>query len=178
MQVILSGFDGLKQHIKQIKESPYRYRPNRCPNCGKAGLWCHGGYFRKPGRRPDDRYLNPVWIPRFMCPECRQTCSVLPECIPPRRWHLWATQQIVLNGVLHDRSIRSVGHHEGLVRSTVRRWKRWLEDRFVAQAACLRSVFSEFGRYPELQSFWWAVWQAMTLAKAMLFCHQTGMTVP
>lgn len=106
MQVILSGFDCLNQHIKQLNEDPDCYRPSRCPSCGKAGLWCHGRYPRWPGRNLDDRHLNPVFIPRFICPECGKTCSVLPECIPPRRWYLWAIQQMVLSAIVVGRSIR------------------------------------------------------------------------
>lgn len=178
MQCILPGIECLKQHIKQLEEHPDSYRPSRCPSCGKAGLWCHGRYPRAPGRSPEDRHLNWVFIPRFICPECRKTCSVLPECIPPRRWYLWAVQQMVLIWVLAGRSIRSVSRQAGPACSTVRRWRRWLDDRFVACAAGLRSLFAELGRYQDVRSFWKAVWRVMSLAKAMLYCYRYGMDVP
>ncbi len=157
MQVILSGIECLKQHIKQLKECPDCYRPSRCSSCGKAGLWFHGRYLRFPGRCVDDRHLNPVSIPRFICPECGKTCSVLPECIPARRWYLWAMQHFVLSSILAGRSIRFVSRQSGPARSTVRRWRRWLEDCFVACASGLRSRFAEFGRYPTVGLFWPAV---------------------
>lgn len=178
MQVILSGIECLNQHIKQLKDHPDSYRPSQCPGCGKAGLWCHGRYPRWPGRNLDDRHLNPVFIPRFLCPECGQTCSVLPACIPPRRWYLWAVQQLVLSAILVGRSIRSVSRQVGPVRSTVRRWRHWLEDRFIECASALRSVFAEFGRDQTVESFWPSVWRVMSLAKAMGYCHQYGLTVP
>ncbi len=99
MQVILSGIECLKQHIKQLNENLGSYRPSRCPSCGKAGLWYHVCYLRFPGRSLNDHHLNPISIPRFICPKCGKTCSVLPECIAARRWYLWAVQQIVLTPI-------------------------------------------------------------------------------
>ena len=178
MQVILSGIECLRQHIKQMNEHPGSYRPSRCPSCGKAGLWYHGRYLRFPGRSPNDHHLNPISIPRFICPECSKTCSVLPECMPARRWYLWAVQHLVLSSILAGRSIRFVSRQSVLARSTVRRWRRWLDDCFVACASGLRSRFAEFGRYQTVELFWLAVWRVMSLAKAMLYCHQYGITVP
>lgn len=178
MQVILSGIECLNQHIKLLAEDPHSYRPSRCPGCGKAGLWCHGRYPRWPGRNLDDRHLNPVFILRFICPDCGKTCSVLPECIPPRRWYLWAVQQLVLSAILAGQSIRSVSRKVGPARSSVRRWRDWLAARFVEYASCLRSLYAEFGRAQTGASFWPSVWRVMNLAKAMTYCHQYGMTVP
>ena len=70
MQVILSGIEYLNQHIKQLEEDPGSYRPSRCPNCGKAGLWCHGCYSRLPRHSPGNCSGQSVNIPRFICSDC------------------------------------------------------------------------------------------------------------
>ena len=98
---IVPGVCSLKQHREALAEEPGRYRPERCPRCGKAGLWAHGAYPRKADREGVAAAShNPVAIPRFFCPCCRGTCSRLPECVAPRRWYGWARQQGVLVGLL------------------------------------------------------------------------------
>ena len=86
MTIILPNIFSLLQHIETLRKEPESYRPKRCPGCRHTTIWCHGCYTRKAD---ENDTLNPVPIPRFYCPECDSTCSVLPECIPPRSWYLW-----------------------------------------------------------------------------------------
>jgi len=60
MRHIVPGIATLAQHLKQIKEAPETYRPERCPHCGKAGVWGHGTYTRKSDResRSDERFVS------------------------------------------------------------------------------------------------------------------------
>lgn len=89
MTLILPRIFSLVQHIMALQRAPESYRPDRCP-WGHTKVWCHGCYTRKSDRKDlDQPCLNPVAIPRFLCPECRCTCSTLPECTPPRSWYLW-----------------------------------------------------------------------------------------
>jgi hypothetical protein len=66
---------------------PEAYRPDSCPHCRLAGLWCHGCYYRKADRSAGVESHNPVAVLRFLCRSCLRTCSRLPLCIAPRRWY-------------------------------------------------------------------------------------------
>jgi len=57
-------------------------------------------------------------------------------------------------------------------RSTVRRWRDWLDARGDSFAFFLRSRFPELGRYPERVCLWRHVMQAMSLAQAMAWCDR------
>ena len=97
MVVIVPGINTLEQHLQRLATAPEGYRPARCPDCGKAGLWWHGTYDRQADRRGRGQAnLNPIAIPRFFCRHCRHTCSCLPECLSPRRWYPWSVQQQAL----------------------------------------------------------------------------------
>jgi len=89
MHRILSANPFLPQHIAQIEHAPAVYLPAACPHCGLAGLWQHGCYERKADRgdAAAGASLNPVRVCRFLCQGCGRTCSRLPLCIAPRRWH-------------------------------------------------------------------------------------------
>ncbi len=116
MRIILSDIHTLAQHLQQYYLRPEKYKPNLCPYCGLAdSLWNHGCYHRQSDRfnRACESF-NPVVIPRFYCINCGKTCSVLPECISPRRWYLWATQQTVLLYIIAGKSLREIGR-SGLV---------------------------------------------------------------
>jgi len=114
MDRILPGVCSLEQHQQCLGEEPERYRPERCPSCGKAGLWAHGAYRRKADREGAGAAShNPVSIPRFYCAACGRTCSRLPECVAPRRWYGWALQQGVLALLLAGASIRAA-NRQGL----------------------------------------------------------------
>lgn len=85
----------LQEHLDRLACKPDDYRPPACPKCGFARLWGHGHYVRKADRETGE--LNPVPIPRFRCGRkggCRATCSMVPSCLPPRRWYLWSVQMV------------------------------------------------------------------------------------
>ena len=104
---IVSLIASLQQHLSKLEREPATYRPPRCPHCGLAGLWGHGNYTRKADR--ENGKLNPIPVPRYYCPGCEGTCSRLPSCLPPRRWHLWSAQAAVLLGLLSGASLRVSG---------------------------------------------------------------------
>jgi transposase-like protein len=117
MRNIIANIEALAQHLKTFYSNPELYRPDACPNCGSSSLWCHGVYFRKADRSGSgETSLNPTPIPRFYCAACKRTCSVLPECLPARRWYLWATQQLVLLMVLSGLSYRQIAEKSGVSR--------------------------------------------------------------
>lgn len=109
-----------------LRRDPESYRPEKCP-CGHARVWCHGCYTRKPDRKDYcEPCLNPVPIPRFYCPECGCTCSVLPECIPPRSWYLWEVRQVIFLLLLAANSLGRTHASNGsrASRKTIKRWWR------------------------------------------------------
>ncbi len=72
--MILPGIHSLEQHLEHLVHQPESYRPQRCPHCGKAGVWSHGRYERKaPPGEGLAFSLNPLGIPRFRCPHCQRT---------------------------------------------------------------------------------------------------------
>ncbi len=179
MALILPGIHSLEQHHRRLQAQPEDYRPERCPHCGKAGVWCHGAYPRKADReRRCDACLNPVPIPRFFCPHCQGTCSRLPQCLAPRRWYEWAMQQAVLWLLATDRSIREVSRELRPSRRTVGRWWRHWQGRFSLHAPSLRAWFPELGRQGEIRSFWRACLTRLPLSLAMVLVHQSGVPVP
>lgn len=179
MSRIVPGVDSLEQHLEQLRCDPERYRPERCPRCGKAGLWCHGHYARKADRgAAGGRSLNPVPIPRFCCPACWATCSRLPACLAPRRWYDWAVQQTVLLGLLAGVSLRSASRLSLPSRHTARRWWGWLRERFEVHAFHLRSRFSSLGLHAGVASFWPACLERFSLAAAMGALERMGVSVP
>lgn len=179
MSRILPGISSLEQHLQHLEMHSEAYRPDRCPHCGKAGVWLHGHYHRKADREGNDgQYLDPIPIPRFYCPHCQATCSRLPACLAPQRWYLWATQQAVFILLLMGHSIRRVSQQHKPGRRTVGRWWRCLKGRFLEQAFDLRSRFPELGRHCSFSSFWQACFSRMTLAEAMGWLERDGVTVP
>lgn len=145
------------------------YRPAACPRCQRSGLWRHGHYERKADRRVGvsaDESLNPVAVPRFLCPACVRTYSPLLACVAPRRWYDWAVQQLVLlmlraGGSVHRCAVCTVRH-------TVRRWRNWLCDRSEVFAFFLRSWHPEFGRRADHESFWRKVIDVLSPEQAMV----------
>ncbi|NEV65266.1 DUF6431 domain-containing protein [Thiorhodococcus minor] len=132
MPVILPGILSLEQHLAELRLNPEHYRPARCPHCGRAGLGGHGHYARKADREGGGR-LNPIPIPRFCCAGCRRTCSVLPQCLAPRRWYGWALQQVVLVGLLAGTSARALSRGCLPGRRTIGRWWRRWQAQFAVQ---------------------------------------------
>jgi len=176
MALILTGSTTLEQHVSRLQSDPESYRPARCPHCGRAGPWCHGHYPRKADR--DTGHLNPIVIPRFRCPHCRATCSVLPECIPPRRWYLWAVQAVVLVGVLAGASLRRLSRALAPGRHTMRRWMARWRAGFPLHAFHLRNRLPELGRHPDMAAFWPATLACLSLGGAMHRLHLDGVAIP
>jgi transposase-like protein len=179
LAIILAGIDSLEQHLSHWQSSPDEYRPSRCPSCGKGGLWHHGCYGRKSDREnPPEHSLNPVPIPRFRCPHCRETCSTLPECIPPRRWYLWQVQQAALILMLAATSLQATSRQLLPSRKTLRRWRQRLKDCFVDHAFCLRGRHPELGRVSGFEPFWQACLEHIPLSRAMIQVQQGGFCMP
>ena len=179
MALILPAICSLVEHIKTLQSNPEAYRPECCPGCDKAGLWCHGHYTRQAERENSGQQsLNPVPIPRFFCPHCKHTCSVLPECIPPRRWFLWLTQQAALALLLSGHSIYHVSEKLPPAWGTIKHWQqRWLEC-FQLHRFHLCSQHPDLGRYSEFKPFWNACLKRFSLSSIMVFLNEKGLCVP
>jgi hypothetical protein len=179
MARIVPGISSLKQHQQAMDTDPERYRPERCPCCGRAGLWRHGCYARKADREGrGEASLNPVLIPRFYCPHCRRTCSRLPECVPPRRWYLWSIQQGMLAWVLAGVSLRAASQQGPASRRTLGRWWHWLHERFEVHGFHLRALRPDLGRHAEVITFWSAALGQRGLGAWMASLDGLGEAVP
>ena len=179
MRIILSGIHSLEYHILYLSISPDIYRPKQCPHCGRAGLWNHGSYERQSDREnPVIKSLNPILIPRFKCSKCSGTCSVLPQCIPPRRWYLWLTQQAILTFVIADGGLRTASNKYGMYRSTIRRWIHRFKQQFLLHCDALKGENSELGRRSGFADFWQHYLQDATLSQAMIVVQKNGIHIP
>jgi hypothetical protein len=174
---ILSDILSLEQYFIVLKTNPKALHPEYCPHCCFIGLSYHGFYTRKSDRS-NEGLLNPIPILRFFCSSCRQTCSVLPECISPQRWYVWGVQEKVLSKLLKRQSVRSVSIQEGPTRSTCRRWFAWLQEKMALYRAALCSFLSELGRTVSLEDFWETCLGLMPFSKAMRLCHFAGVMIP
>ena len=170
----------LDQYIKlQKKEEKECFRPKFCPCCGKAGLWIHGYYDRKADRiSTSENTHNPVLIFRFFCSHCNKTCSVLPECIPPRRWYLWDIQQTAAILAFTGKSLAAIAKEITPSRHTISRWIERLKEQFLHHKDALCQCFIALGRTNNFTSFWSTCFKTISLSKAMLFCHVTGVNIP
>lgn len=177
MRSILPGILSLVHHRQQLEDNPETYRPEQCLNCGKSGVWCHGHYDRKADREGSGS-LNPITIPRFYCPHCKTTCSVLPECIPPKRHYLWQIQAWVFRLHCAGISYRKISKCHQPSRWTISRWCRRFKARFSVHAEALRVVFSDLGRFTEYISFWSAFLEHGSLSQAMLIVNNQGVIIP
>jgi Domain of unknown function (DUF6431) len=166
----------LQEHLNKLDRTPQVYRPARCPTCGFAVLWGHGRYNRKADR--SSGALNPIPVPRFQCRGCGGTCSRVPSCLPPRRWHLWSVQQAVLVSLLAGVSLRECAHTTGRARSTVRRWWHWLQERHELFAFHLRSHWPEWGRAGDWREFWQRCLAQQPLREVMAWLDRQGLRVP
>ena len=167
MNRILGAITTLDQHFVELANGGNAYRPTNCPHCQVAGLWHHGRYHRKADRSTHaSESRNPVAILRFLCHACLRTCSRLPACIAPRRWYDWAMQQVVLLLLLASGSLHQCWRQTGRARSTLRRWRDWLQARSAKFTFFLRSRLPELGRLPE-PHFWAQVISRMSLAYVM-----------
>lgn len=176
MALILAGIYSLAQHLQQLNLNFEAYRPERCPHCGCAGMWYHGYYTRKADREEGSAF-NPTPIPRFLCPRanCRKSCSVLPECIPPKRWYLWSIQQAMLSVLLsHQLCEEQVKPH---VRTVWRWWAR-LKARFKVHRFYLANHWAQLGQHGSIRAFWSACFARMAFSRALFFIHRHAVDIP
>lgn len=181
MTCIVAGIVLLTQHVNLLAARPEYYYINCCPqpDCGMSGLWRHGYRHRKADRENSDQAtLNPVAILRLYCPSCRHTCSVLPECIPPRRWYLWAIQQVALQLFFSGMSFNKISQQLKPSRWTISRWLNRLKDKFQEHALHLKTKWSCLGYHTSLSTFWSALLNKIDLSHAMVFLHGQKMIVP
>jgi hypothetical protein len=175
MPIILSGIHTLDQHLSTLITDIARYRPKCCQNCGRSGLWLHGSYTRVAACEKGDG--NPALIPRFLCPDCGRTCSVLPEYIPPRRWYHWSIQQVVVWLLLHGNTYSDVlevlsvkgarGDAFEPSLSTLQRWWSRFRADYPGSRFHLCNHFPSLGITNALSSFWLCCLDKMRLSSAM-----------
>lgn len=178
---IVSNINSVKQYLLFITKHGHKaLRPTGCLHCGKADPWCHGSYARKADRvNRTTESLNPVNIFRFFCKFCKRTCSVLPECIAPKRWYLWVIQQVALLLVINGYSRRFIATRLPPSRSTLRRWHNRFELMFKTHALHLCSRISELGRSAaSITVFWATCLKQMSLARAMYWVNHAGGIIP
>jgi DNA-directed RNA polymerase subunit N (RpoN/RPB10) len=176
---IVAGILSLVQYLQSFGEVPSQLRLERCLCCGRANPRLHGHYPRKTDRswKPGES-LNPILIQRYFCPGCLRTCSVLPECIPPRRWYLWEVQQIALLLLLAGKSAYAAAKEIVPSRYTISRWTTELTEQFHLHKDVLCGHFIDLGRNISLSGFWQACLNKMPLSQAMRLCHVAGVPVP
>jgi len=178
MSRIVASVTTLEQHVEAIGQTPEIYRPLSCPHCGIKIVWRHGCYTRKADRRQQGECSrNPVPILRYCCSACRRTCSRLPLCIAPRRWHDWSVQHGVLERLLNGFSLRHCARADVPDRRTVGRWWDGLQERGQTFEFHLRARLPELGRAAGFGAFWRQVFKSMGLAAAMALLDQE-MIVP
>lgn len=179
MRLIMPEIHTLVQYLALIKNNLRAFLPDFCPHCGKSGLWFHGFYYRIADyTNTGSLSLNPVPIPRFYCPHCRRTCSVLPECIPPHRHYPWSIQQEVLEDVLQEKSYRSISEVKRPGRRSISRWITRMKERFRLHAAHLKSLVPKLGCTSEWSSFWQACLSIFCLSTAMRNLNNAAIFVP
>jgi transposase-like protein len=175
---ILAEILSLLQYVEQYHNDKLP-RLMHCLVCGKLKPWFHGRYPRQSDRiNPSNTSMNPIWIQRYYCPGCGKTCSVLPECIPPRRWYLWETQQTAILLFLLGNSARAVEQQVKPSRHTIKRWVSWILVQFKLYKDVLCTHFSAFGLFTEPVSFWKHVFKKLSLSTAMRICHVAGVPIP
>ncbi len=179
MSRIVPGIYTLEQHFERITNDPEAYRPPRCPHCGLSGMRRHGGYERKvPPGEGVALSLGAVFIPRFLCAQCRRTCSRLSMCLAPRRHYLWSVQEIVLIKLSAGDSNRRIGQMVWPSRHTIGRWWNRLKARLDIHSVHLRSRFADLGRGVGVSAFWSGCLERMRLCEAMAWLDRAGVVVP
>ena len=155
------------------------FRPDCCPYCQSCHLHFHGGYPRKPDRgfNSVDNH-NPVKIFRFRCSDCKRTCSVLPECIPPARWYMWQIQQAAIFAYLTEQSLRAIAKTMMPSRQTIKRWWLRLKEQYTTHRSVLVTYLSALGRTTTINEFWQCWLNEVYLSTAMRLLHGDGFTIP
>lgn len=181
MPHILTGILSLIQYKNDIEPNFIEeLRPERCECCGKLRPHRHGKYSRKSagGKNNSDVSLNPLKIQRYYCPSCRKTMSVLPECIPRKRWYLWSVQQAILLLFVQGISITKIAKAEAPSRHTISRWIARFKKAFLIHRDTLVQVKTVLSQYITFNSFWTTCLEIMNLSEAMRLCHVSGVIVP
>jgi hypothetical protein len=181
MIIIAPNFNSLKQYVLFVNKNGSKpLRPSQCPHCGKAHPWYHGTYTRKADRVNKGKLsLNPVSIFRIFCNFCKRTCSILPECMSPKRWYLWAIQQAALLLTIAGHSRRYIATKLQPTRNTLYRWQARFELMFKVHTFHLCSRTPELGRkLTSPEHFWAACLKQMSLARAMYWVHRAGGIIP
>jgi hypothetical protein len=119
-----------------------------------------------------------VTILRFYCPHCHATCSVLPECIPPRRHYPWWIQQTVFLLLLTGMSMTSVSQHNKPSRWTISRWLSRFKSQFLIHMDHLRSLLPSLGRITEFTDNWRTLLSRFPLSHIMLNLNNAGVVIP
>lgn len=179
MRLILAGITSLWQYVKGFEQTRRLDPCTGCPHCGQSGLWLHGTYDRKADRSGhQEQSLNPIFIQRYYCQNCRKTCSALPECLPPRRWYLWEVQQTALMRTLKGKSFNAVARVLTPSRDTIRCWIARFREQFHVHKDVLCSHFMVLGQAIDFADFWHACLGNLSLAQAMRLCHVAGVPIP
>jgi hypothetical protein len=179
--IIIPNICSLDDYISYLVKNTHRaLRPDNCPCCNHPFPWIHCSYTRKADRENNNfECLNPVHIYRFFCNGCKRTFSILPECIPPRRWYLWAIQQVACSLVIAGHSLRLIAKKLQPSRSTIRRWRTRFREMFNMHLFHLCSRFPELGRSAcSMTLFWEACLSQMSLARAMFWINHDKGTIP
>jgi hypothetical protein len=103
---------------------------------------------------------------------------VLPECIPPRRWYLWETQQAAILLFMLNGSARAVEQQVKPSRYTIKRWLAWIITQFNSHKDTLCTNFPALGLLTQPVSFWKHVFDKLSLGTAMRLCHVAGVSIP
>lgn len=170
MKKIIPNIITLIQYIQSKLKSKYS-----CVYCGSPHVWYYGYYYRKSDRSGK---LNPIAIQRFFCRSCKRTFSVLPECIPPRRWYLWDIQQSALILWLKKLSYRSISQRILPSRKTIRRWIIRLQDQFLIHSDQLKTFFKDLYSYNTFDAFWSRILNQWRLSKAMVILNNANVIIP
>lgn len=174
MRPILADISSLGQYLQLFYQESLDF-PKTCPHCGYKGLWHHGHFFRKADRCKSHDLIP---IQRFYCRSCERTCSVLPECIPPRRWYLWEIQQTVLLLFLIGKTCYAISKAVVPSFHTIREWLARFEDQFLLHKDALCNLFIGLGCTTHFVNFWHACLQKLSLGSAMRLCHVSGVEIP
>ena len=176
---IVAGIASLFQYLGLIKNEPAIFRPESCGFCGISHPWRHGSYPRKADRsNAGDHSLNPILIQRYYCSGCRRTFSVLPECIPPKRWYLWNVQQAALLLLFAGKSLNAVAKEIMPSRHTIKRWLSRSKEQFRIHKDVLCNHFIELGQTVTHIDFWQMFFKNNLLNTAMRLCHAAGVPIP
>jgi len=185
MRPILSEIHTFSQHIfTYLCLLEDKYKPQQCPHCGFPVIWNHGTYPRKPDRiHNSQNTYNDLHISRYLCADqenCGKTCSTLPECLAPRRWYPWINQQWLLYCLLLGWTINQCDQYFPMSRSTILRWKKWLDERTFTFHTHLKNKFPEFGYFAmnTKNTFWLTCFEHYSLSHLMLFLNNQGLIVP